>query len=58
MKARGEKHGKAKLSNQQVRDMRSLRKFHGKSYSELALIFGCGASTARDITNYVTRLEA
>ena len=31
MKARGEKHGKAKLSNEQVRDMRRLRKVYGKS---------------------------
>lgn len=58
MKARGEKHGKAKLTDEQVREMRKLRKVHGKSYGVLAQIFGCGQSTARDITNYWTRIDA
>lgn len=58
MKARGQKHGKAKLTDDQVRDMRTLRQRYGKSYGVLAQIFGCGASTARDITNYYTRIDA
>lgn len=56
--AKGEAHGHAKLSNEQVRDMRELRQQYGKSYWVLARIFGCGQSTARDITKYKTRLDA
>lgn len=56
--ARGEAHGHAKLTNEQVRDMRRLRQVYGKSYWVLAQIFGCGESTARDITNYYTRIDA
>ena len=58
MKAIGERHGKAKLTNEQVRDMRQLRKVHGKSYTSLGQIFDCGASTARDIVTYATRIDA
>lgn len=52
------KHHRAKLTYEQVKNMRLLRKFYGKSYGELARIFGCGESTARDITNFYTRISA
>jgi len=54
----GEWHQRAKLSDEQVRKMRELRKFRGTSYAKLAALFGCGESTARDITNYMTRASA
>ena len=38
--------------------MRHDRERHGMSYRRLALKYGCGVSTARDITNYVTRYSA
>lgn len=51
-------HHRAKLTAEQVREMRRIRQRHGKSYRELAQMFGCGESTARDITNYYTRIGA
>jgi len=53
-------HHRAKLTNEQVEDMRQLyeswkRAGSNKGYGWLALIFGCGASTARDIVQYRTR---
>lgn len=56
--AKGEAHGHAKLTNEQVRDMRGLHQAYGKSYWVLARIFGCSQSTARDITKYRTRADA
>ncbi len=54
----GECHQKAVLSDAQVRAMRHDRERHGMSYARLALKYGCGTSTARDICNYATRYTA
>lgn len=52
----GAHHQRAKLSTEQVKEMRELREIKGLSYSQLARMFGCGISTARDIVNYYTRI--
>lgn len=59
----GECHQKAKLSDDQVREMRRIYsdwKAQGKrkGYATLAVIFGCGEATARDIVTYRTRASA
>lgn len=59
----GQDHHKAKLTDAQVKDMRTLYqnwKQQGarKGYETLAAIFGCGVSTARDICTYRTRIGA
>lgn len=54
----GECHQKAVLSDAQVRAMRHDRERHGVSYARLALKYGCGVSTARDICSYATRYTA
>lgn len=51
----GESHPRAKLTDQQVDEMRALRQKTGMSYAKLAAMFCCGASTARDIVCYWTR---
>jgi transposase len=53
----GEMHSKAKLTDQQVREMREI---HGQGigYRRLAKRFGCGISTVRDIVLYRTRRSA
>lgn len=56
----GEGHHRAKLTDDQVREMRALYsewKAGGlrKGYAALAAIFDCGISTARDICTYRTR---
>lgn len=58
--ARGAKHHKAKLTDDMVREMRDIYERWkavgaAKGYGTLALIFGCGESTARDIVTYRTR---
>lgn len=59
---RGRQHYRAKLTDEQVRQMRQQyqawqdAKAH-KGYGELAKQFNCGASTARDICNYRTRYD-
>lgn len=60
MIARGEKHGKAKLSDAEVERMRQMyeeRKalFPQFGYGTLARLFGCSQWTARDIVTYRTR---
>lgn len=52
----GASHQRAKLTSEQVEEMRHLRARHGWSYGRLADRFGCGVSTARDIVNYWTRV--
>ena len=52
----GESHQRAKLTTDQVNEMRAMREFTGASYAALAAQFGCGESTARDIVNYWTRI--
>ncbi len=54
----GESHPRARLTDEQVREMRQLREQRRKSYDLLGLIFGCGESTARDICTYRTRINA
>lgn len=54
----GEWHQRAKLSTEQVQEMRQLRQRHGMSYKALSERFGCGVSTARDIVNYWTRIAS
>ena len=51
----GQGHQRAKLTDAQVAEMRHLRERHGWPYRKLAEHFGCGESTARDITTYRTR---
>lgn len=54
----GQQHHRAKLSDESVRQMRHDRERHGMSYKRLAAKYGCGVSTARDITLYWTRASA
>lgn len=54
----GQSHHRAKLTDAQVREMRELRERHGWKYAALALKFGCGESTVRDICTYRTRWAA
>ncbi|SFQ46702.1 hypothetical protein SAMN05216229_12356 [Geopseudomonas sagittaria] len=51
----GEWHGKAKLTTEQVRAMRSDYIPGIVGYVALAGRYGCGVSTARDICTGVTR---
>ncbi len=50
----GECHGKAKLTDDQVAEIRAAYPHEG-GYGILAMRFGCGASTVRDIVKYRTR---
>lgn len=56
----GESHQNAKLSDEDVREMRRLRESKPWlwSYRSLAQHMGCGESTARDIVTYRTRASA
>ncbi len=54
MPKRGEEHHKAKLSDDDVRLMRELRR-EGLPYSAIAEKFECSLWTARDIVTYTTR---
>ena len=54
----GESHYRARLSDEEVREMRELHRRAGKGYMLLAAIFGCGVSTARDICTLRTRRDA
>lgn len=56
----GAAHHKAKLTDEQVKDMRKLYQSwkaakSRKGYEALADLFNCGVSTARDIVTYRTR---
>lgn len=57
----GQQHHNARLTDEEVKDMRQLYQSWkeagaNKGYETLAAIFGCGVSTARDICTYRTRL--
>lgn len=52
----GEWHPRARLTDQQVSEMRAIRHETGASYQALASRFSCGVSTARDIVTYRTRM--
>ena len=59
----GERHHRAKLTDSQVREMRTIYaewkvKRLRRGYSTLAAMFGCGVSTARDIITLRTRWAA
>lgn len=54
----GQSHPRAKLTDEQVREMRELHEKRRKGYGTLAIIFACGESTARDICTYRTRRTA
>lgn len=51
----GASHQRAKLSSEQVAQMRADYGTGRMSYERLAMIYGCGISTARDIVLYRTR---
>lgn len=51
----GASHQKAKLTSEQVAEMRAIYETGGKGYGFLAEIYKCGASTVRDIVQYRTR---
>lgn len=50
-------HHRAKLTADQVRDMRAAHVPGKVGYETLAARFGCGVSTARDICTYRTRWD-
>jgi hypothetical protein len=52
---RGEEHPRAKLTDEQVYQMRLLYDQGKCGYGILAIAFGCGVSTARDICKGRTR---
>jgi DNA invertase Pin-like site-specific DNA recombinase len=48
-------HHRAKLTDEQVRQLREQYQAHVVGYATLAKKYGCGVSTVRDIVNYYTR---
>jgi hypothetical protein len=63
MHASGEKHYRAKLSDERVREIRNT--WHAwkaagewKGYKSLAIVFGISPWTARDLVTYRTRKGA
>ena len=54
MRPTGERHHRAKLSDDDVRLMRELHEL-GLPYSAIAEKFECSLWTARDIVTYATR---
>ena len=48
-------HHRAKLTDEQVAQMRKEHLAYIRGYEYLAKKFGCGISTARDICTYRTR---
>ncbi len=54
----GECHQKAKLSDDQVRNMRHAHENLGLSRAEVADLFNVSYWTARDILTYTTRASA
>jgi hypothetical protein len=51
----GEHHQKARLTDAQVAEMRAKHVPYVYGYKRLAVDYGCGESTARDICTYRTR---
>lgn len=51
----GASHQRAKLSTEQVAQMRAEYQTGRMSYARLAILYGCGTSTVRDIVLYRTR---
>lgn len=54
-KRRNVQHHRAKLTAEQVRQMRREHIPYVCGYGELALRYGCGESTVRDIVQFKTR---
>lgn len=54
----GESHHRARLTDQQVREIRRLNSQEGIGYMRLRKMFGCGESTIRDICTFRTRWSA
>lgn len=52
----GASHPRAKLTTEQVRQMRAHYEEGGMGYESLSLIYKCGISTVRDIVQYRTRI--
>ena len=50
-------HHKAKLTDNQVREMRKEYIGYVRGYGYLAKKYNCGESTARDICTYRTRIN-
>lgn len=50
-------HHRAKLTADQVSQMRREYIPYNVGYGELARRYGCGESTVRDIVNYATRRD-
>lgn len=50
-------HHRAKLTNEQVAEMRKQHLAYVVGYETLAKRFNCGISTARDICTYRTRYD-
>lgn len=63
MARRGERHPKARLKDEIVREMRRVYEVwraanSGKGYGTLGRIYGVSEWTARDIVTYRTRIDA
>jgi len=54
----GESHQRAKLTDEQIKQMREMYVPGKVGYETLAQRFGCGVSTARDIITMRTRWAA
>lgn len=54
----GEAHCRARLTDEEVKQMRTLHRRTGMGYQSLAGMFHCGVSTARDICTLRTRRNA
>lgn len=52
----GAEHHNARLTDDDVRVMRDIRRATGVGYRCLSLMFHCGESTVRDILKYRTRV--
>lgn len=57
LKAKGENHYLAKLSNKQVKEIREIRASTNISQSKLGLIYGVSREHIRDIVNHKRRLH-
>lgn len=55
--SRGEKHGKATLTDAQVQEIRDIRESTGRSYPDIGRQFGVSGWTIRDIVTFRTRAK-
>lgn len=54
----GEWHQRARLTDEQVRQIRAKHMAYVRGYGALAKEYGCGESTIRDIVQFRTRASA